>query len=248
MRERYFIGKIGITITNIEDTIQFIADSINKGRYGYICVTNSRTAYKANIDNKYCSIQNNSLLTLPDGSPLVWIAHNKGYKKVSRVCGPDLFSAILKESKSNRYSHYFYGSTQKTINIIKNKMSLEYPELIVKGAVSPPFQPISEYDIDSLAKEINELKPTFFWCGLGAPKQEQLMALLQPKLDSTICIGVGLVFEYFAGTVERAPLWAQRNGLEWFYRIIQQPQKLNRIIKPFAWISIQLLKSKLHYK
>lgn len=176
--ERFNIGKIKINITNLDDTLCHIDNAINKKHYGYICVTNSRTAYQANKDDTYLKIQNNSLMTVPDGMPLIWIAHNKGYNKVGRVCGPDLFPAIIKISKVKGYSHYFYGSTQNTIDLIQQKMRNEHPEIVLKGAVSPPFQPIESYDIDELAKEINRLQPTFFWCGLGAPKQEQLMYLL----------------------------------------------------------------------
>jgi N-acetylglucosaminyldiphosphoundecaprenol N-acetyl-beta-D-mannosaminyltransferase len=242
--ERYLIGKIKINKTNLKDTIKNIGSSIKNKQYGYICVTNSRTAYLANKDDAYLNIQNNSLMTVPDGTPLVWIAHNKGFKEVSRVCGPDLFPEIIKISENNNYSHYFYGSTQSTIDSIKMKFKAEYPNVIVKGAVSPPFQPIESYDIDALAREINKLKPTFFWCGLGAPKQEQLMALLQPKLEATICIGIGLVFEYFAETVNRAPVWAQKMGLEWFFRLSQQPKKFARIGKPYIWTIKHLIRSK----
>ena len=242
--ERFNIGKIKINKTNLEDTLCQIQKTIENKEYGYVCVTNSRTAYQANKDDAYLEIQNNSLMTVPDGMPLIWIAHNKGYKDVGRVCGPDLFPEIINISKAKGYSHYFFGSTQNTIDLIQEKMRNEYPEIVLKGAVSPPFQPIESYDIDELAKEINRLEPTFFWCGLGAPKQEQLMALLQPKLDSTICIGIGLVFEYFAGTVERAPLWAQKSGLEWFFRLSQQPKKFIRIGKPYVWTVKELLRSK----
>ena len=92
-----------------------------------------------------------------------------------------------------------------------------YPDLDIKAAISPPFQPIEAYDIEGLAKHVNDLNPTFFWCGLGAPKQERVMALLQPHLNNTISVGVGLAFEYFAGTVKRAPIFMQKNGLEWLY-------------------------------
>lgn len=243
--KRYSIGKININRTNLSDTLGEIHRTIEEKKYGYICVTNSRTAYLANNDDDYLKIQNNSFMTVPDGIPLIWIAHNKGFKDVGRVCGPDLFPNILKISKEKNYSHFFFGSTPKTINIIKNKFKYEYPEIEIKGAVSPPFQPIEDYNIDELAKEINRLKPTFFWCGLGAPKQEQLMALLQPKLEVTICVGIGLVFEYFANTVDRAPKWAQKIGLEWFFRLAQQPKKITRIGKPYIWTIKQLIRSKL---
>ncbi|SCM59627.1 WecB/TagA/CpsF family glycosyltransferase [Petrimonas mucosa] len=240
---KFYIDKIGIDITNLQDALEKIIYFIDNKKFGYICVTNSRTVHLANHDDDYLKIQNKALLTVPDGVPLVWIARNLGYKSVDRVSGPDLFPAVLELSKSKKYSHYFYGSTPNTIAKIEEKMKRNYPSLEVKGAVSPPFQPIADFDIDALAVEINRLKPTFFWCGLGAPKQEQLMALLQPKLESTICVGVGLVFEYFAGTVSRAPVIIQKLGLEWLHRLLQQPVKMIRFIKPFMWISVNLFQS-----
>ncbi|MGC9353284.1 MAG: WecB/TagA/CpsF family glycosyltransferase [Mariniphaga sp.] len=241
--ERYNIGRVAISKTNLEKTINAINEAIRRNEPGYICVTNSRTTYLANRESTYCHIQNNSLLTVPDGVPLVWIAHNFGHKEVERVSGPDLLNAILKISVDNGYSHYFYGSTPEAISKIGNNLKFKYPGLIVKDAVSPPFQPLEVFDIEGLAKELNVLKPTFFWCGLGAPKQERLIALLQPKLEHTMCIGVGLAFEYLAGTIRRAPKWMQISGLEWFYRLSQQPQNIRRAVRPFSWVIKNLVLS-----
>lgn len=241
--ERYKIGKIAISNTNLEKTLNTIDNAIKRNKPGYICVTNSRTTYLANYDSIYCHIQNNSLLTVPDGIPLVWIAHNFGHKGVERVSGPDLLNAIIKISVNKGYSHYFYGSTPLTINKISSKLKLKHPNMAIKGAVSPPFQPLEAFDIKGLAKELNELKPTYFWCGLGAPKQERFIAMLQPRLEQTICIGVGLAFEYLAGTIKRAPRWMQLSGLEWLYRLIQQPNNIRRAIKPLFWVFYYLIMS-----
>jgi N-acetylglucosaminyldiphosphoundecaprenol N-acetyl-beta-D-mannosaminyltransferase len=237
---RYTIRKICISAVNIEKTLSAIWQKSKISNIGYICVTNSRTTYLANEDDSYCSIQNNSLLTLPDGAPLVWIAHNLGYKEVVRVSGKDLMDALFEISEERRYSHYFYGSTQSAIDLMKENILQRYPDLDIKGAVSPPFQPLESFDIDPLAKELNDLRPTFFWCGLGAPKQERLIAALQPKLDSTISVGVGLAFEYFAGTVVRAPRWMQNLGFEGIYRLSQQPRNISREIIPFLWIMLRV--------
>jgi N-acetylglucosaminyldiphosphoundecaprenol N-acetyl-beta-D-mannosaminyltransferase len=246
--DRYYIGRVAISKTNLEKTINAINEAIKRNEPGYICVTNSRTTYLANRESTYCHIQNNSLLTVPDGVPLVWIAHNFGHREVERVSGPDLLKAFLKISVENGYSHYFYGSTPMAINKISRNLKMNYPDLEIKGAVSPPFQPLEAFDIEGLAKELNVLKPTFFWCGLGAPKQEQLIALLQPKLEHTICIGVGLAFEYLAGTIKRAPRWMQLSGLEWFYRLSQQPGNISRAVRPFSWVFKNLILSyKMRY-
>lgn len=239
--ERYNIGKFNISKANLNGVLKIVADSVSTKKLGYICVSNARVAYQANHDPEYCAIQNNSLLTVPDGKPLVWIAHNMGYKDVGQVAGNELFHALLGESAKNSYSHYFYGSTPSTIEKMKQRVAVEYPKARIVDAVSPPFQPIENYDIDALAEEINRVSPTFFWIGLGAPKQERLMALLQPKLKSTICIGVGLVFEYYAGTVKRAPKWARKIGMEGIYRLIQQPQRIKVFRKPFIWTLGQIV-------
>ena len=243
--QRFSIGDFKVSRVNLDSAVDYIGRCVRDKKYGYVCVSNARVAYQSNHDADYCHIQNSSLLTVPDGKPLVWIAHNQGYKEVGQVAGNELFHALLSKSKTEGYSHYFYGSTPSTISKMMARVAKEYPEAKIADAVSPPFQPIEAYDIDALAKEINEKAPTFFWVGLGAPKQERLMALLQPKLKSTICLGVGLVFEYYAGTVKRAPSWARKMGMEWLVRSVQQPKVFcKRMIVPFGWTLLQLTKSK----
>ena len=244
MISRYSIGKIKISKTNLSRTISFLDDCIENKKYGYVCVTNARTSYLANYDIDYCNIQNNSILTVPDGLPLVWIANNKGLKGVGKVSGKDLMDALFEISLEKGYSHYFYGCSQKTINLLQKNVKSGYPGIDIKGVHSPPFQSIEDFDIECLANQINELRPTFFWCGLGAPKQEKLISLLQPSLKNTMSVGVGLAFEYFAGTVSRVPSQIQNLGLEWLYRCLQQPIKARRFIIPFFWISNKILKSK----
>ncbi len=236
MQDRFFIERIGISKVNLRDATDILAASLRAHRFGYVCVTNSRTVYLANHDTVYCSIQNNSLLTVPDGIPLVWIAHNLGFRGVDKVSGKSLMDELFKLSAEKRYSHYFFGNTSETLEKMSTNISRKYGEIDIRGAVPPPFQPIESFDERAIASEINRLRPTFFWCGLGAPKQELLMAKLQPLLEETFCIGVGLAFEYFAGTVKRAPTWMCKSGLEWVYRLSQQPRNIRRFLKPFIWI------------
>lgn len=245
MTKRFNIGQISISVTHLSNVLEVLTNAIKSNTPGYICVTNTRTTYIANHDPDYCKIQNNSLLTVPDGMPLVWIAHNSGFKAVGRVSGPDLMDAVFNISEQRGYSHYFYGSTPETIAEMETNLETSFPGLQIKGLVSPPFLSIEEFNIEELARELNNLKPTFFWCGLGAPKQEQFIAKLQPQLESTICVGVGLAFEYIAGSVKRASPWMQKSGLEGVYNNIQNPVRAKRFIKPFFWILIKLLKSKI---
>jgi N-acetylglucosaminyldiphosphoundecaprenol N-acetyl-beta-D-mannosaminyltransferase len=240
---RFKLGKISINATDLANTIAGIGEAVESGRYGYVCVTNVRTSWLANHDAHYLEIQNSSLMTVPDGMPLVWYAHRRGFASVSRVSGVELMKRILAIPAGQKYSHYFYGSTPETIERMVKVCRSEFPDAEIKKALSPPFRPVEKIDIPQLAAEINRLQPTFFWIGLGAPKQEMLMNSLQPYLEKTVCIGVGLAFEYLAGNVKRAPVWAQRAGLEWLFRIAQQPRNIGRIIKPFSWFAAIYFKS-----
>lgn len=243
--DRFTLGDVSVTRTDKHDAGLRMARFIDERTFGYICFMDARTAYLANHDRQYCLIQNRSLMTLPDGMPLVWFARWSGFSSVERVSGKDFMDAIFSVSVQKGYSHYFYGSTPDTIARIRNKLAQAYPGISVLGAVSPPFQPLDAFDVDGLARELNLLKPTFFWCGLGAPKQERFIAILQPKLDMTFCAGVGLAFEYLAGTVRRAPEWMRHCGFEWLYRLAQQPRNIARVAKPFLWIVRELIGARL---
>lgn len=241
--ERFTIGNVSLNRTNLEDALERIGECYREGRFGYLCHMDTRTAYLASHDSDYRSIQNLSLMTFPDGMPLVWLAGLRGVEGVGKVSGKDFMDALFSVSAENGYTHYFYGSTGETIERLREQLETKYPGLVILDAVSPPFQAVEDFDIDALAAEVNRLKPVFFWCGLGAPKQERLMALLQPGLDRTFCVGVGLAFEYFAGTVRRAPEWMQRSGLEWVYRLAQQPRNIGRVARPFLWILKELARA-----
>ena len=154
---------------------------------------------------------------------------------MSRVSGVDLMTEVLRISEARGYSHYFYGSTPETIGGMKKAILHDYPKLNVKSYVSPPFRPLTNTEFKELVDEIDLLQPTFFWCGLGAPKQEILISRLSKAVNSpTIFVGVGLAFNYLAGNVRRAPVWMQRCGLEGLYMNAQQPFRFRRFAKPLS--------------
>ncbi len=239
--QRYVFENVAISRTNLRDALADVSDRFQRDEFGYVCFMDTRTAYLANRDEEYRSIQESSLMTFPDGMPLVWAARMQGLSDVGKVSGKDFMDAVFSVSEENGYTHYFYGSTPETVEKIRENLGRKYPGLVILGAVSPPFQPLEDFDVDGLAEELNRLGPVFFWCGLGAPKQEYLISRLQPKLERTCCAGVGLAFEYLAGTVARAPGWMQRSGLEWVFRLFQQPGNIRRVALPFLWVLKALL-------
>jgi N-acetylglucosaminyldiphosphoundecaprenol N-acetyl-beta-D-mannosaminyltransferase len=131
MNERFNIGSVSINRANLSDSLSEIKDIYRQGRTGYICFMDTRTAYLANHDDNYCKIQCNSLLTLPDAMPLVWYAHNLGYSEVGKASGADFMELVFSVSVKNGYSHYFYGSTPDTIDMIKKNLINKYPGISI---------------------------------------------------------------------------------------------------------------------
>ena len=222
---------VNISVTNMEKTVNKIKDNLNEWSGKYICVSNVHTMVTASEDNSYKAIQNKAVIALPDGGPLSKYSREQGHEGASRVTGPNLMQRILKESAENGWRHYFYGSTQDTLDKLKDVINERYKGAIICGMMSPPFRPLTVAEDEQIIKEINEASPDFIWVGLGAPKQEIWMAAHENKVKG-LMIGVGAAFDYESGNIKRAPEWMQKRNLEWLYRLMQDPKRLfSRYIK-----------------
>lgn len=214
-----------INVTDMEQTVQYLSNNLDELRGKYICVSNVHTTVMAYRDEDYRQVQNQAAMALPDGKPLSIVSKRRGYKEAKRVPGPDLMPEIFRISKEKGYRHYFYGSTEETLEKLRIKLKEKYPYLKIAGVYAPPFRPLSKEEDDQMIHRINEAKPDFIWVGLGAPKQEIWMNAHMDQV-SGIMIGVGAAFDFSAGTVKRAPKWMQELCLEWLYRILQDPVRL----------------------
>lgn len=223
--ERCEILDVEISSVNMTDTLSLINQNIEFVKGNYICVSNVHTTILAYENNLYKTIQNNSYMSLPDGKPLAILAKFKSKLPVSRVTGPDLMEEIFKISDEKSYTHFFYGSTDETLNKLKVELLKKFPNLSIKGMYSPPFREITDLENQAIVNEVNKLNPDFVWVGLGAPKQEIWMYNNKDKINS-LMIGVGAGFDYHAGNIKRAPIWMQKLSLEWLYRLLQDPKRL----------------------
>lgn len=216
---------VNIAVTNMQETVNLIKTQIEDLRGKFICLSNVHTTVMAQADEEYRKIQNSAFLALPDGSPLALVQRLRGYKEAEQVPGPDLMPALWRETENTEISHYFYGSTQETINALQKKLKEKYPGLKIVGMESPPFRSLSEEEDQEVIKRINTSGASIVWVGLGAPKQEKWMYDHQGKIDA-LMLGVGAGFDFHAGTVKRAPAWMRNHYLEWLYRLIQDPKRL----------------------
>lgn len=209
--KKYRIGKVYISATNIDEIVKIVSENIYQGITDYICVSNMRTTVVAYQMKEYMQVMKNSLMNIPDGTPLVWCARMWGIKNAQRTCGPDVFTALL-EQKGEEYRHFFLGDTDETLNALKEKCINEYG-ITVSGVYSPPFKPLEEYDIPSLAKMINDSGATIVWLSLRAPKQDYLAAMLKPHLNGKVIIGVGAAFRFLLGEYKPPKGFLQKIGL-----------------------------------
>lgn len=218
---------MGVDIAAID--MDWLVDYLNRNVKNlsgdYICVSNVHTTVTAYEDQEYRKVQNGGILAIPDGGPLSSVGQKRGFKNMKRTTGPSLMGEIFKISAAEGYWHYFYGSTDETLEKLYVTLTDAYPGIQIAGMYSPPFRPMTEDEDKAIVERINETKPDFVWVGLGAPKQEKWMAAHQGKLNG-LMIGVGAGFDYYAGNIERAPEWMQKSNLEWVYRLIQDPKRL----------------------
>lgn len=216
---------VNIAVTSMESTIQTLTEKRNEWKGQYICVSNVHTTVMAHENPEYMKIQNEAVMALPDGSPLSAYSREGGKVNARRVTGPDLMRELLIRSKDNGFTHFFYGSTQDTLDKLRDKIETNYPGAKIVGMISPPFRELTPEEDEEYIRQINEADPDFLWVGLGAPKQEIWMARHKGKIHS-LMIGVGAAFAFESGEVRRAPKWIQNMKLEWLYRLMQDPKRL----------------------
>lgn len=197
---------VDIAAVNMRWLLDFTQKHIQDLAGDYLCVSNVHTTVTAYEDESYCAIQNGGIMAIPDGGPLSAVGRRRGYLQMERVTGPDYMREILKISPEKGYRHYFYGSTEETLDNLRQRIMADYPGIQIAGMYSPPFRLMTEEEDAALVKEINRTNPDFLWVALGAPKQEKWMAAHQGRIDALMA-GVGAGFDYFAGNIRRAPEW-----------------------------------------
>jgi N-acetylglucosaminyldiphosphoundecaprenol N-acetyl-beta-D-mannosaminyltransferase len=161
----------------------------------------------------------------PDGMPLVWIGRRRGLQ-LERVCGPDFLPALVGAGVDLGRSHFFYGGGPGVAEALARRLEERFPGLRVAGTLAPPFRALEPEEDREIVAAINAARPDYVWVGLGAPRQDLWVASHRPLLDAPALLAVGAAFDFHAGTRRRAPLWMQRTGTEWLYRLATEPRRL----------------------
>ena len=220
---------VHISVIDQDRAREILFDALRSGRRGYVTVTGVHGVMEAQDDENFRAILNNALLTTPDGMPMVWMGKLQGQARIARVYGPDLMLNLCEHSCAENFSHFFYGAAAGVADDLAQQLGQRFPGLNIAATYSPPFRPLNTDELSRLQKRVEETRPDFFWVGLSTPKQERFMAEHLDLLpEARIMIGVGAAFDLLTGRVKQAPRWMQRSGLEWLFRLSQEPRRLGK--------------------
>jgi N-acetylglucosaminyldiphosphoundecaprenol N-acetyl-beta-D-mannosaminyltransferase len=225
-RERFPVVGTWIDSTDPRRTVETIGGWIASGRREYVCVTNVHSVMEAHRDPDLRAIYNAAALSVPDGTPLVWTGRALGHADVRRVYGPDLMLALCEAAAREGWSCYFYGGRPGVAEEVQRRLGESFPGLRAVGASAPPFRPLTPEETEAELAAIDRSRADIVFVALGCPRQERWMAAHRARLQASALIGVGAAFDFAAGRVRQAPRWMMALGLEWLFRLTQEPRRL----------------------
>jgi N-acetylglucosaminyldiphosphoundecaprenol N-acetyl-beta-D-mannosaminyltransferase len=226
--DRVDILGVGISPIDLDDAVATIERWISEGSRNYVCVTGVHGVMEGRRDQRLRRVHNDAGMVTPDGMPLVWFSRLCGERRTDRVCGPDLMRKMTAVSSLRGYRQFYYGGAEGVADKLKQALITAHPKLDVVGTLCPPFRELTPEEDRAVVAEINAAHPDIVWVGLSTPKQEYWMANHLGRIEAPVMVGVGAAFDFLAGMKRRAPLWMQRNGLEWLFRLCSEPRRLWR--------------------
>jgi N-acetylglucosaminyldiphosphoundecaprenol N-acetyl-beta-D-mannosaminyltransferase len=228
------VGSLDFSVLPLNQAIDIVCRLASETRASGIAVhfANAYNVALADIDPAYRDLVNRGDLVFSDGTPVVWAGrrlHPSDADQWTRVYGPDVMVGVLDRSEAddNASRHYLLGGSPEVLDKLTSAISVRWPGAVVVGSDSPPFRPPTQQDLIERDQRIRQSGATCIWVGLGTPKQDfEVRRLAQSH--PVVALAVGAAFDFLAGTTKQAPVWMQRSGLEWSYRLAQEPRRLAR--------------------
>ncbi len=240
MTTREFVGFIPFSIMPLTDAIQTVLNEARRvaepnqtsGVAMHFC--NAYNVALARSDPEYRGLINQGDYIFSDGVPITWVG-----KRVrpdmshdwERVYGPDVMQGVFAQSTQEQPRHYLVGGSPEVLEALQRSLAQRYPEAHVVGAESPPFRPATADELRERDSRIADSGATVVWIGLGTPRHDYEAARLARHLP-VVAIGVGAAFDFLSGTKPQAPLWMQKSGTEWLFRLASEPRRLT---KRYVW-------------
>lgn len=220
--DKHNILGIKISSYKLDEIIKKIINSSLKNISLSVAPIASHSVIESQFDNNLKNILNKFDLVLPDGQSLIW-AERFLYKTSvhKRVYGPDLLLKLCARCEKEKIKVIFYGNHT---DLVSQKLKEKYPKLVITALPDLNYKKISNTDVDFLLKTLSKYKKSIIFIGIGSPAQHFLLAKL--KKIKTPVIAVGAAFDFLGGTKKQAPIWMRKLGLEWLFRLIQEPKRL----------------------
>lgn len=222
---RFPVVDVRISALTFDRALALIDGWVARRERHYVNVCTTHTVLECHDAPELAAIVNQAGMATPDGMPLVWLGRLRGHP-VERVYGPDLMLAVCERGQARGYRHFFYGGAEGVAETLAARLRARFPRLLVAGVYGPPFRPLTAEEERDVAARINASGADIVWVGLGTPKQDYWVARFRPMLNAPVLIAVGAAFDFHTGRVRQAPRWMQRTGLEWFFRLTQDPRRL----------------------
>jgi N-acetylglucosaminyldiphosphoundecaprenol N-acetyl-beta-D-mannosaminyltransferase len=232
------IAILGVPFDNVStaETIDAIDRMVASRQPHYLVTANVDFLVQAQEDVELRRILFDSHLVLCDGTPLVWASRLLGNPLLERVAGADLVPLLLRVAAEKGYRIFFLGATEESCTQAVQRLRKLHPSLVIADHYSPPFNKLLEMDHDEIKRRILVAKPDLLFVSFGCPKQEKWIAMHYRSLGVPVSAGVGATIDFLAGTVKRAPVWMQRVGMEWTYRLAQEPRRLFKRYFKDLWV------------
>jgi N-acetylglucosaminyldiphosphoundecaprenol N-acetyl-beta-D-mannosaminyltransferase len=210
------------------EVVRLATTDLDHGVDIHLC--NAYTFALADQDTRFKAMLEHAAINFPDGKSVVWankLLHRSSTIPNDRVYGPDLFLDVFEKGQELGLRHYLLGSTPQVLSKLETELRRRFPKAAIVGAVSPPFRALTEQETAEQTARLVESKAQVIWVGLGTPKQDWESARLAGDV-AAVFIAVGAAFDFIAGEKKQAPIWMQRNGLEWLFRLAVEPRRLWR--------------------
>ncbi len=225
--KRISLLKTNINNISFDDALGQIKILIEKNENKFIVTPNVDHLVRLDKDQELQGIYNNASLVLPDGVPILWASKFLGTPLKEKISGSDLFPRLCKIAAEKGYKLFFLGGREGAAEKAAEVLRVKHPSLQIVGIDSPPFGFENDSrENDKIIQMIKDARPDILFVGLGSPKQEKWIYKHKDKYQVPISIGIGVSFEFVSGMVKRSPVWMQKVGLEWFWRVLMEPKRL----------------------
>jgi len=242
-KNEILIWGIKITPLSINEIIEIVENNILGERISMqVTGVNSEIIINSQSDASLREAINNSHIVNIDGMAVVAGLRLLGYHIKERAACPDIFDILLDRANTKEYKIFFLGASEIVIKEMVRKLQKEYSNLKIVGFHHGYFEQNNEYDVVNMIKSSNA---DILFLGISSPKKERFISNYLNFMNIPLCFGVGGVFDIKAGLYKRAPLWIQNIGMEWLFRLVQEPNRLIKrnltIIIPFIYLVFKTL-------